>query len=401
MHCLRSVNRMEESAFLRHARSHLLLGLLSGALGTPTHAQGVGALPRWELVATPVVRIGEEGDPNREFQRVVGVARMPSGEIVVGNAGSQELRVFSPAGTFTQSLSRRGQGPGEFQNLVVMMRSGDTVFAVEQSPGPSQLHIFTLADGFRARILLRSANAPRGVSAFGRLSTSDLLVRQGGWAVAIPPPPGTLQRDSMTLGVLHVGDPGEVSWIGTFPNNTWFSYNLSAGPVKTTMSRFPLGPSLISIAAGDRVWIGDTGTGIIRVFDATGHAVGTFSAPFASRPFSEAALARAKARALGSAGDADARSRIETLYSSSIRPRWTPRFSRLLAGAASEVWIEAYEEDSSAPRQVIVVSATGRPLATLAVPPNVTIHEVGLDYVVGVETDSDGIQRIAQFRLRR
>jgi hypothetical protein len=398
---LRYANRFEVSAHMTHARSFLVICLVGTTLAPSGHAQGAGALPQWQLSPTPVVRIGEEGDPNREFQRVVGVVRMPSGEIVVGNAGSQELRVFSPAGEFLRSISRRGQGPGELQNLAVVSRNRDTVFAIEQSPGPSQLHRFTLADGFRSRVLLRATNAPRGVSASGRLSTSDLLVRPGGFAAVTPPPLGTLQRDSMTLGVLHVGDPGEVSWLGTFSGNTWYSYNLSTGPVKTTLARYTLGSSLVAIASGDRVWVGDTGTGSIRLFDATGKSVGALTVPFTSRPFSEPALARAKARALESANNADLRSRIEGLYAADLRPQTTPRFSRLIAGVSGEVWVEAYQEDPGAVTQVVVVSPTGRPIATLTIPPSVTIHEAGADYAVGVETDSDGIQRIVQFRLRR
>lgn len=390
---------MKLTAHMTRLRSILVACLITTVSALDAHAQG--ALPQWQLSPSPIVRIGEEGDANREFQRVVGVVRLPTGEIVVGNGGSQELRVFSAAGVFLRTLSRRGQGPGEIQSLAAIVHNRDTVFAIEQSPGPSQLHIFTLADGFRSRALLRASNAPRGVSAMGRLASSELLVRQGGFSVATPPPLGTLQRDSMTLGVLRVGDPGEVVWLGTFPNNTWYSYNLSSGPVKTTLARFTLGPSLASVAAGDHVWIGDTGTGFIRLFDAAGKPAGTLTVPFVSRPFSELALARAKARALEAATNTDLRNRIEGLYASDIRPPVTPRFSRLIAGVAGEVWIESYQEDPGAATQVVVVSASGRPMATLIVPPNVTIYEGGADYAVGVETDGDGIQRVVQLRLRR
>jgi hypothetical protein len=326
---------------------------------------------------------------------------MPTGEIVVANGGTQELRVFSPTGAFVKLLGRRGRGPGEFQSLSSLTRNKDSLFATEQAPGPSQLQLFTFADGFRNNTLLRAANTPRGVTAAGRLATGDLLVRQGGFAAVTPPPLGTLQRDSATLGILTLGEPGEVSWIGTVPNNTWYSYNLAAGPVRTTLSRYTLGPSLVAVASGENVWIGDTGTGMIRVFDGAGRAVREFAAPFASRTFNEAALTRAKMQALEAASDDNVRSRVEAHYSTVIRPRTTPRFGRLIAGLAGEVWVESYEEDAGAPRQVIVLSATGRPVATLRIPSSVTVHEIGADYVVGVETDADGIQRIVQLRLQR
>ncbi|HEX7122786.1 MAG TPA: hypothetical protein VF178_10490 [Gemmatimonadaceae bacterium] len=48
-----------------------------------------------------------------------------------------------------------------------------------------------------------------------------------------------------------------------------------------------------------------------------------------------------------------------------------------------------------------MLSRTGQPLARVSIPGNVALHEAGPDYVTGVETDADGIERVVVYRLRR
>jgi hypothetical protein len=349
-----------------------------------------------------VLRIGAEGTPNTEFLRIASVTRMPSGEIVIGNAETAELRVFSSSGAFVRSLSRRGQGPGELENFGRFFRGGDTLFATEIAPGASRVSIFTLAAGFRTRTVVRAANAPRGPIPLARLSTGEFLVSPAGFRV-VEPVAGVMWRDTSRLGILRVAEePGVMVSLGSFQGMTFLGYASPSMRGGVGLATFTLGPSLVSGVSGDRVWIGDSGTGVITMFDAMGKAAGQTKLPIRPRGFSEAALDRAKARALASADTPNMTARYENLYDRSYRPRTAPLFTRFISGPDGEMVVELFEEEERAvPRSAIVLDRNGTPVAGFVIPASVVVHEIGDDYMLGVHFDDDGIERVVQYRIRR
>ena len=358
-------------------------------------------LRRWTLSAAPVLTIGTEGDTNTEFLRIAGLTRMPSGEIVVGNGGTVELRVFSPTGRFVRSLSRRGQGPGELTNFSGIIRAHDTLLVTEFAPGATRLHTFTLGEGFRTRSPLRPGNAPTGAMPIAWLSGGELLVSTGQFRV-VNPVAGLVTRDTMPLGVLRGGATGEVRWIGDFPNNSWLGYASPSLPSGMGFTRFTLGPSLVAGASADRIWIGDAGTGDITIYDADGKAVAHAQLPVRPRAFSTAALERAKQVALASASTPDLTARYENLYDRSRRPRTAPLFTRFVAGPDGQMAVELFEEEGPrVARSMVILGRDGKVVARLAIPANVVVHEIGIDYVLGVQTDDAGVERVVQYRLIR
>jgi len=387
---------------LNMSRLAIVLVILGAHVGD---AQPSTALPadlrRWTLSAAPVLTIGTEGDTNTEFLRIAGVTRMPSGEIVVANGGSAELRVFSPEGRFLRSLSRRGQGPGELTNFSGIIRAHDTLFVTEFAPGATRLHIFTLGEGFRTRSPLRPGNAPKGAMPIAWLSSGEFLVSTGQIRV-VNPVAGLVTRDTMALGVLHGGAAGEVRWIGDFPNNSWLGYASPSLPSGMGFTRFTLGPSLVTGASADRIWIGDAGTGDITIRDAGGRTVAKAGMPVRPRAFSTAALERAKRSALTSASTPDLTARYENLYDRSRRPRTAPVFTRFIAGTDGQMGVELFEEEGPrVPRSIAILDRDGEVVARLTIPANVVVHEIGTDYVLGIQTDDDGVERVVQFRLIR
>ena len=65
----------------------------------------------------PLYQIGFR-DNDYIFERIEGATLLSDGGAVIANTGSvQELAVFSPAGSLLRKLGRKGQGPGEFQQV--------------------------------------------------------------------------------------------------------------------------------------------------------------------------------------------------------------------------------------------------------------------------------------------
>ena len=59
-----------------------------------------------------------EGEDPYMLFGVRDATKLPDGRIVVVNAGTMELRVFDALGTHLATWGGRGEGPGEFRNLV-------------------------------------------------------------------------------------------------------------------------------------------------------------------------------------------------------------------------------------------------------------------------------------------
>ena len=328
--------------------------------------------------------------------------RMASGEIVIANAGTNELRVFTPAGRFLRSLSRRGQGPGELENLGRILRAQDTVLAIELAPGAIRMSSFTLASGFGSRGVVRASNAPQGVSPLARLSTGEFVVARGTFR-PVYPVAGALTRDTMTVGLLRVAEsPGAVVWLGDFPNNSWLGYPSPSMRNGVGFTRFPLGPSLVVAASGDRVWLGDSESGAITIFDALGQRVGQVQLPIRARPFVDAALARARQGALANAESDDQKARWENVYGERHRPRTAPLFTRFTPTPDGGMAVELFEEeDRAVARSTLVLDRNGKAVAGFFVPPNVVVHEIGADYLLGVHFDPEGVEQVVQYRLQR
>ena len=67
----------------------------------------------------------ELGDSNYVMGGVEGVAFGPDGNIAVLDCGRSTVRLYSPGGEYLRSIGRRGNGPGELQNITFMAVSED------------------------------------------------------------------------------------------------------------------------------------------------------------------------------------------------------------------------------------------------------------------------------------
>ncbi len=88
----------------------------------------------WVVNPDPGLSIGTfQGDSLYQLFEVQGAVRLSDGRIVLANAGSGEIRVYGDDGRFLAAHGRKGEGPGEFQNPVLVgSLGGDTLVVVDQ-----------------------------------------------------------------------------------------------------------------------------------------------------------------------------------------------------------------------------------------------------------------------------
>lgn len=80
----------------------------------------------WSL-GEPRLKLGTVSGGPTEFFRIRDLLRLPTGEIVVANGGTNEVRVFGPDGSHVRTFGGTGHGPGELNGLMMVRTLGDSL----------------------------------------------------------------------------------------------------------------------------------------------------------------------------------------------------------------------------------------------------------------------------------
>src|SRR5690606_2238359 len=82
-------------------RACTVLALTLGSCADPapaTESPGTDLSGAVSVGALPILTIGREGDPRYEFTEIVGAGQLSSGDWVIFDRGSRQLRIFSDNG---------------------------------------------------------------------------------------------------------------------------------------------------------------------------------------------------------------------------------------------------------------------------------------------------------------
>ena len=86
-----------------------------------------GSAPARWTSGHQLLELGSVGEGPDEFHLIRGIAKLPSGELLVANAGSDELRFFDASGAHVRTVGGRGNGPGELSGLATAVLLGDSI----------------------------------------------------------------------------------------------------------------------------------------------------------------------------------------------------------------------------------------------------------------------------------
>ncbi len=341
--------------------------------------------PEWKLSET--LRIGAEGRPETEFHRVAGAVRLANGEIAVADRGSNRVRYFGPDGTFRRSFGREGAGPGEFRSMGRLIRFGDTLAIHDLRNG--RLTLFR-SDSLLLTLTVRAANSTAHFSIDDRLADGRWLA-----GTAIAPRFSTHPyRDSIAVGIFPASADGEVQLLRWFPG-PWV---VSIEGQLTGLAGFLTWVS--SRAVGREILVLDTDQERIRRFALDGTELPGAAIPVPGEPLTPDLIERAKRQETSGGLDSLlARKWLEARYDPAVLPGRLP-FRGFIADSDGLIWLEEYPVDH-APRQYFVLSPDGQLVAVVTAPAGFRATDIGPDYCLGVETDPDGVERIALYRLTR
>jgi hypothetical protein len=366
----------------------------------PAWGEGEG----WRVGPEPWLVIGGD-DPAQALYQVVGVDRLSTGEIVVGDGGSQEIRVYSLDGTLVEVFGGQGEGPGEFTTLsAVHVLAGDTILSLNQVP--LRVSRFLPQEGHLGDLLLGHDREPPWVDPqpIGLLGNSRLVV----WGLTEYLEFGSgIHHPPLPWGVLDLSD-GRVTDGGVFPGAQVALERRERGIQVTGM---PFSRTGDAAAAGEAVLV--TPNDLFRVLryrlDGSLEADWRYRVP--PRPVPASAVSDWVDWRVGGAGARsdprvdEAARRLEALPA----PDRFPPVAGLEVDALGHTWVREFQWPPEGPVSFVVFDPEGRVLGRVAVPPGLDGANgptskpalIGRDFLLGVWRNALDVEEVRLYPLVR
>lgn len=343
------------------------------------------ALPTWRLEG-PTVRIEPGmGGVEYAFNRAGTPWQLSDGRIVVANE-QVELRYFDATGRYLTTIARRGRGPGEYEQLFRVFRvAGDTLLAWDVPT---------------SRIDVRDPNG-KLVRAFNIPNTLTFAGLGGRGAVFAPYQRPDFRKsgarqDTITLHQWQPdGKTGEVvarlpgSWtevVRAGAEGAWRGVALSGSAMLGG------GPRGAVYVQGDEVtayWFGDAG----RLLAITRVRLPRTRVTAADR--------RDEERRQNDVMIRNPRVRVEPGQAPPAYATYLPQVTRLTVDSEGRAWLRRYSPSDARTAQWIVLERSGAPIARVTMPAAFQPNDIGIDYVLGILPDADGVQSIHKYSIVR
>lgn len=367
------------------------------SLGVVIAENRPAVLPSCEVSSEPRVTIGTaEGDEPYQLYRVFGATKLSDGRIALVNQGSQELRFYDSRGEHLMSAGRGGDGPGEFRAAFFLWAlPGDTIWVGDY--GPLQFLVFG-PDGQWVRTVRPKPEYPNSPGVMSVLSDGRLIL--GERQISRADGPGFHPRSQPV--VIHSADGTLLDTIGVFPNGRWGQVGDNPrGPFL-----YPLFESFARIdASGTTLVLGHGSEARLLVYSMEGTPelvrIITWDPGDRSVGPGDVAAEYARLRAQYADLDPGTASRLVEPLVSDERPvaDILPAFGGLHVGRDGTIWVREYPQPGESEAQDwISFDAEGRMRCSASLG-GAQLLEFGRDYVLMLDRDDLGVERVLQFDL--
>ena len=342
----------------------------------------------WRVDPEPVFRLGDAGDdPSSSFFRILDVALLAGGEVIVVDGGSAEVRRYDAAGRHLWSTGGPGEGPGEFRSPRYLGRRGDGAFLIWDR---ALSRVSTIGqNGDRLGTERRSSSDGSPVVAFG-------LFEDGHWLVALPvvrrvTEPGTAWTDSVRLGRYDPVLEEEVR-LPTVLGQRWLWTGQSMLPV-------PFSPRSLRAIVGNRVAVAGGSVPEVSIHGPDGSLAARYRITRDVRPVIESDVRQVieDLVELGQGSEAVWRQWRDDIEV----PAFAPAFDQLLADGDGNLWAQRFTADllTREPPSWDVFSPAGAWLGVVATPGSMVVTAIRDGLVAGVYRDELGVEYVSVHRL--
>lgn len=338
----------------------------------------------WRVDPRPL-SIGEAlGSPEYMLHLASNPWRLADGRIVVANQQS-ELRFFDSTGKYLATTGRKGSGPGEFQQLWNLQRStGDTLRAYDVPT--SRVSIFDSKGQLVRTMRMTAQPSALGLAWLpdgGALYLGYTMPTGGQLGVYLDSMPAYRMNPDGTAGPLVLRVPG--SWWNAPSARYFTSVRLAGDPLLAP------GPAGAVYAHGDALgFLAFSATGRLATVVRVAQPRVRLSAKVIA---DDIAANRASAQPRPREGGGTP---PEPLYAT-----FEPVIDRVRMDNTGAVWLRRWTPPGTRSAEWLVFTAGGEPLSRLMLPANLRVVDIGVDYILGIAVDEDGVQFIHQYRLYR
>ena len=342
------------------------------------------AFPVFDLEARVDTIGAVEGAEEYLFRLLFSAELVPQG-IVTADLFNSELRLFDRNGRFVSSVGGRGEGPGEFQELIWMRGHGDSLFHAWDQWG-NRLNTVRLTEaGLSHELSLQVSREPGynpvGVFAPGRVALDNAHM------VPIPTSAG-LQRFELVVSVMDLdGDPSskplEVAAVESAPRYVSEDERLVPVPFQSIPSYF---------FADGMMWLKDGVNGEFRRVRMDGALELVVRLP-PGRQVTDRDIAAFRERNLRNVSEEQmpgARRRLEEVPSPSFFP---PIGSMQLDDADGIVWVTPYPSDDE-PVPWYLFDSLGCPVGRVNLPGDGSVLDIAGRRIAVRDQDEMDVERV-------
>jgi hypothetical protein len=364
----------------------------------------------WRIQPTPSVRIGgasADADTLGELQLVMGITRMNDGRYAVGVQASHAVRFYDARGRFLGFAGRKGQGPGEFQQIMGVRRlRGDSLFVTDLG----EVEVFA-SDG---KFAGQGASRARG----DRFVYPTVVFSDGSYVGSLFDDVSIADagRRRRQLPIVRVSRDGtQIDTIGSLPGDEL---------VFDGRSRASFGVSVVFSGSGQlagddgRLFVASPVRAEIAQLDLTGKLIRIIRLPERSERVTDEMIREYREWVQAMPGE-DGRpmppamkERFSQMLERVVYADRLPSFGRLLVDGAQNLWAQHYDfrsvfrtpgpvrtQTMTVPSIWDVLDPNGRWLCTVSLPARFTPVEIGSDYVAGLARDEDDVEQVRVYRL--
>lgn len=313
----------------------------------------------------------------------MGMTRLPSGTVVVGDNRAPAVRFFGSDGRLQRNFGRNGSGPNEFLLVQLIGHCGsDRILVSDQAN--RRLTYLTFEGAFESsrQVLNSAASLDCG--------RSGMLVETRPARRSIPEQP-MAHRGRLTVLIRKTDDTiaKPLFEVAGDDRQRWPS---SDGPR-------PLGRRTTIAVGSDRFFVGTGDSALVHVYRFSGEKLPSIILPFRTVRVERNDI-DSYLEYLAKRNPSVSRQRIQDSYGQLEYPKTFPLHGAMLVASDGRLWVEEYRSPAETQSRWVVFDPNGRLVTTLELPDGFRLAEVGRDYLLGSWRDEDDLDHVRAYRFR-
>jgi hypothetical protein len=332
--------------------------------------------PPWSIDPTPVLDVHDTAVGGASILESARFAtRLPSGAVVVADQYADVLRFFDAEGRPLRNVGRKGQGPGEFGDVVWVSHCGaDSLYAWTYTR--RMMLVFDAAGEFTREF------RPQGNAHEFTCSSTGQFVALGLPDRFVQP---NAEGETATASIWLADTQGDsIASLGSHP----FGENRALG----RFTRIAFGSDVIYIGTADSAWV-DT-----HYMD--GRPKKSLPLGVEPRAPTQVEYARAIEKLIAVTPNRAVRDAFRARYAALPIPARLPPYVDLRVDPTGLLWA-VIPGASDGETRLRAIDADGIVQGDVTVPIQLTVFEIGRDYILGGYRDSSELEHVVLFRLNR